>query len=44
MRKFKDKICLSGIEVIWNKPGFGTADHQLILVQIAPISDEPNSG
>ena len=40
MNKFLDKICLSGIEVIRNKTFFGTAVHLLILVQIAPISDD----
>ena len=41
MNKFKDKICLTGIEVIRNIPGFLTAVYQLIIVQIAPIPDEP---
>ena len=39
------QICLWGKrQVIRNNPGFGTAVHQLILVQIAPISDEPYTG
>ena len=33
-----------GKEVIRNKTGFGTAVHQLMLAQIAPIPDEPYSG
>ena len=43
MNKFYVKICLSGIEVIRNKPGLGTAVHQLILAQIAPIPDDSYS-
>ena len=39
-KNFKSKYVVSGIEVIRNKTGFGTAVHQLILAQTAPIPDD----
>ena len=37
------KNCLSGLGFIRNKTGFGTAVHQLILVQMTLSPDEPLS-